>query len=144
MYSHFISYLGFCSTEEDQIHKWGNLKCRISYTVTIMPADALATLGARAPAGMALTPQSLTVPSSASEGSTHWGRVTHICVGNLTIIGSDNNRRKAITWTNTGILLIGTLGPNFSEIVIRIHTCLFKENVVCETAAILSRPHCVE
>ena len=21
---------------------------------------------------------------------THWGRVTHICVGNLTIIGSDN------------------------------------------------------
>ena len=31
---------------------------------------------------------------------THWGRVTHICVGNLTIIGSDNGlspgRRQAI------------------------------------------------
>ena len=38
---------------------------------------------------------------------THWGRVTHICVGNLTIIGSDNGlspgRRQAITWTNVGI-----------------------------------------
>ena len=41
----------------------------------------------------------------------HWGRVTHICVGNLTIIGSDNglspNRRQAIIWTNARILLIG-------------------------------------
>ena len=31
---------------------------------------------------------------------THWGRVTHICVGNLTTIGSDNglspDRRQAI------------------------------------------------
>ena len=31
---------------------------------------------------------------------THWGRVTHICVGKLTIIGSDNGlspeRRQAI------------------------------------------------
>ena len=31
---------------------------------------------------------------------THWGRVTHICVGNLTIIGLDNGlspgRRQAI------------------------------------------------
>ena len=51
---------------------------------------------------------------------THWGRVTHICVGNLTIIGSDNGlspgRRQAIIWTNAGILLIGPLGTNFSEI----------------------------
>ena len=42
---------------------------------------------------------------------TYWGRVTHICVGNLTIIGSDNGlspgRRQAIIWTNVGILLIG-------------------------------------
>ena len=38
---------------------------------------------------------------------THWGRVTHICVGNLTIIGPDNGlspgRRQAIIWTNAGI-----------------------------------------
>ena len=39
---------------------------------------------------------------------THWARVTHICVGNLAIIGSDNglspSRRQAIIWTNAGIL----------------------------------------
>ena len=50
---------------------------------------------------------------------THWGRVTHICVSKHTIIGSDNGlspgRRQAIIWTNAGILLIRTLGTNFSE-----------------------------
>ena len=53
---------------------------------------------------------------------THWGRVTHICVSKLTIIGSDNGlslgRRQAIIWTNDGILLIWPLGTNFSEILI--------------------------
>ena len=45
---------------------------------------------------------------------THWGRVTHICVNKLAIIGSDNGlglspgRRQAIIWTNAGILLIRT------------------------------------
>ena len=54
---------------------------------------------------------------------THWGRVTHICVGDLTMIGSDNGlspgRRQAI---NAGIFLIRPLGTNFSEILIEIHT----------------------
>ena len=49
---------------------------------------------------------------------THWGRVTHICVGNLNIIGPDNGfspgRHQAIIWTNAGILLIGPWGTNFS------------------------------
>ena len=62
---------------------------------------------------------------------THWGRVTHICVGKLTIIGSDNGlspeRRQAIIWTNTGILLIGPLGTNFNEISIGIQTFSFKK-----------------
>ena len=62
---------------------------------------------------------------------THWGRVTHICVGNLTIIGSDNGLspgwRQAITWTNVGILLIGRLGTNISEMLIEIHTFSFKK-----------------
>ena len=53
---------------------------------------------------------------------THWGRVTHICVSKLTIIGSDNGlapgRRQTIIWTTDGILLIGPLGTNFSEILI--------------------------
>ena len=51
---------------------------------------------------------------------THWGRVTHICVSKLTIIGSEKGlspgRRQAIIWSNTGIMLIQTLGTNFSEI----------------------------
>ena len=55
---------------------------------------------------------------------THWGRVKHICVNKLTIISSDNGltpgRRQAIIWTNAGILLIGPLATNFSEIVIKI------------------------
>ena len=62
---------------------------------------------------------------------THWGRVTHICVGYLTTIGSDNGlspgRRQAITWTNVGILLIGPLGTNFNEMLIEIHTFSFKK-----------------
>ena len=62
---------------------------------------------------------------------THWGRVTHICIGKQTIIGSNNGlspeRRQAITWTNAGILLIGPLGTNFSEILIEIQTFSLKE-----------------
>ena len=62
---------------------------------------------------------------------THRGRETHICVGNLTIIGSDNGlspgRRQAIFWTNAGLLLIGSLGTNFSEILIEIHIFSFKK-----------------
>ena len=45
---------------------------------------------------------------------SHWGRVTHMCVGNLTNIGSDNGllpgRPQAIIWTNAAILFIGPLG----------------------------------
>ena len=53
---------------------------------------------------------------------THWGRTTLICVSKLTIIGSDYGlsprRLQAIIWTNTGILLIGPIGTNISEILI--------------------------
>ena len=62
---------------------------------------------------------------------THWGRVTHICVRDLTSIGSDNGlspgRRQVIIWTNAGILFIGPLGTNFSEILIEILTFSFKK-----------------
>ena len=62
---------------------------------------------------------------------THWGRATHICVGNLTIIGSDNglspDRRQVIIWTNAGIFLTGTLGTNFSEFLIEILTFSYKD-----------------
>ena len=57
--------------------------------------------------------------------------MTHICVGKLTIIGSDNGlspgRCQAIIWTNAGILLIRPLGTNFNEILIEIHTFSFKK-----------------
>ena len=62
---------------------------------------------------------------------THWGRVTHICVSKLTIIGSYNGlapgRRQTIIWTNAGILLIGPMGTNFSETLIRIQKFSFKK-----------------
>ena len=62
---------------------------------------------------------------------THWGRVTHICVSKLTIIGSDNGlspgRHQAIIWTNAEILLIGPWGTNFSEILIGTDTFSFKK-----------------
>ena len=57
--------------------------------------------------------------------------MTHICVNKLTIIGSDDGlspgRRHAIIWTNVGILLIGPLGTNFSEITIKTHIFSFKK-----------------
>ena len=80
---------------------------------------------------------------------THWGRVMHICVDNLAVIGSDNGlspgRRQAIIWTNDGILLIRPSGTNFSEVLIEIHIfhwrkCIWK---CLEKVAILSRPQCV-
>ena len=67
------------------------------------------------------------------------GRVTHICVGKLAIIGSDNGlspgRRQAIIWTSAGILWIGRLGTNLSENAF--------ENVVWKMASILPWPQCV-
>ena len=62
---------------------------------------------------------------------THWGRATHLCVGELTIIGSNNGlspgRRQAIIWTNAGILLIRPWGTNFSENFIGNQVLLFKK-----------------
>ena len=62
---------------------------------------------------------------------THWGRVMHICLSNLTIIGSDNGLlpdwHQAIIWTKAGILLIGPLRTNLSEILNEMHTFSFKK-----------------
>ena len=66
---------------------------------------------------------------SAHDFLNHRGRVTHICVSKLTIIASDNGlspgRRQAIIWTSAGILLIGPLGTNVSEILVEIITVSF-------------------
>ena len=57
--------------------------------------------------------------------------MTHICVSKLPIIASDNalspGRRQAIIWTSAGILLIGSLGTNFSENLMEIITFSFKK-----------------
>ena len=47
--------------------------------------------------------------------SALWGRVAHICIGKLTI------------WTNAGILLIESLGTNFSENLVATQTFSFKK-----------------
>ena len=77
---------------------------------------------------------------------THWGRVTHICVSKLTIIGSDNGLlsgwRQAIIWTNTGILVIVPLGTNFSEIFIAIEAFSFKK-MHLKTSSAKWRPFCL-
>ena len=73
---------------------------------------------------------------------THWGRVTHISISNLTIIGSDNGlspgRCQAITWTNTDLLSIGPLWTNVSEIQIEIQNFSFMKMYL----KMLSRPFC--
>ena len=77
---------------------------------------------------------------------THWGRVTHICVSKLTIIGSDNGlspgRRQAIIWTKAGLLLIGPLGTNFSEILIKIITFSLKK-MRLKVSSAKRRPFCL-
>ena len=77
---------------------------------------------------------------------THYGRVTHICVCKLTIIGSNNGlspgRRQAIIWINAGILLIEPLGTKFSEILIEILTFSFKKMCLIVSSA-KWRPYCL-
>ena len=72
--------------------------------------------------------------------------MTHICVSKLTINGSDNgfspDRRQAIIWTNAGILLIGPLRTNFSEILIEILTFSFKK-MRLKVSSAKRRPFCL-
>ena len=62
---------------------------------------------------------------------THCRRVTYLCVSKVTINVSDNGLlpgcRQAIIWTNAGILLIGPLRTNFSEILIGIEIFSFRK-----------------
>ena len=72
--------------------------------------------------------------------------MTHICVGNLANIGSDNGlspgRRQAIIRSNAGILLIGPLGTNFSEIWIGIQTFSLKK-IRLKMSSAKRRPFCL-
>ena len=57
--------------------------------VSIVLADDLAPYGARPSAATVLSVEQAMF-SSKIFWLTHWGRVTHICVNNQNIIGSDN------------------------------------------------------
>ena len=60
-----------------------------------------------------------------------WGRVTHISISKLTIIGLANGLspgwHQAFIYTNAGILLIGPLQTNFSEILIKSYIFSLKK-----------------
>ena len=77
---------------------------------------------------------------------THRGRVTHICVSDLTSISSDNSlspgRRQAIIRTNAGILLIRPLETNLSEILIKIWIFSFKK-MGLKVSSAKWRPFCI-
>ena len=77
---------------------------------------------------------------------THWGRVTHICVGKLVIIGSDNglspDRRQTIIWINAGLLSIGPLRKCFSENLVKIQQFSLKKLHV-EMSSAKWRPSCL-
>ena len=85
------------------------------------------------------------------QGLTQWGRVTHICVSNLTIIGLDNGLSsswsEAIIWINVGILFIGPLGTKLQWNFIQNPHFFIRENpfqnVIWEMSPILSQPQCV-
>ena len=79
---------------------------------------------------------------------TPWGRATHICVGKLTTISSDNGlspgRRQVIIWNYCWNIVKWNLEWNFnrnSNIFIQENAF---QNVVWEMASILSRPQCVK
>ena len=83
---------------------------------------------------------------------THWGRVTHIYVDKLTIIGSDNGlspeQRQAIIWNQCWNIVNRTLGNKLqwnlnrnSNIFIEENTF---ENVICEMLFNSSWPQSVK
>ena len=83
--------------------------------------------------------------------STHWGRVTHICISKLNMVGSDNGllpgQQQAIIWTNTGILSIWVLGTKFSEMLVKIQMFSFKKmhlKMLSVKWRPLARPQCVK
>ena len=62
---------------------------------------------------------------------THWGRVTHTCISNLIIIGSDNalssGRRQAIIWIIAGILLIGPSAQWVNSVLLYVRSKVFHD-----------------
>ena len=164
MYSHFISYLGFCSTEEDQLHN--KATCCLSYTVNIMPADAVTTLGARASAGMVLIKQAR-IFSSISRVNKLKQFIENKCsLYKNKLIEAEWHiwcvyktyqhwfRQRLVAYLapshylNQCCLIVNRpKGTYFSEILFKISKVFIQEhaleNIVCKMVTILSRPQCV-
>ena len=72
--------------------------------------------------------------------------MTHICVSDLTSIGSDNGlspgRRQAIIRTNAGLMLIEPLGTNFNESLIEILIFSLKK-MRLKVSSAKRRPFCL-
>ena len=92
-----------------------------SFTDNIVSADVLVAQGARASAAMLST-------SFIFNTEAKWCIYTSVTYATT---GSDNGllpvRCQAIIWTNAGILLIGPLRTNFTEILIEKQTFPFKK-----------------
>ena len=110
-------------------HRWGLGMDKWFHPTVYRAYDYLSMLGLKLSHVGKRTPGASELKQFSS--LTHWGRVTHICVSNLTIIGSANGltpgRRQAIIWTNAGILSIRPAGTNFSETLIEIDVFSFKK-----------------
>ena len=86
---------------------WNKNICCLSYTANTMPADALATLGARASAGMVLTPRSEYSVSSIKRINTcTWCMALQILVIMVSDSGSSPVWCQATNETNADLSLI--------------------------------------
>ena len=69
-----------------------------------------------------------------------------MCLTQLNTIVLDNglspDRRQAIIWNNDGILLLGPVGRNFSEILIEIYTFSFTK-IHLKMSSAKQRPFCL-
>ena len=85
-------------------------------------------------------------PFCLGDELTHWGPVTHICIGKLISIGLDDglspDRRQAIIWTNAGLLSIGPFWTYFSENLIKIQQFSLKIMHV-KMSSVKWRPSCL-
>ena len=77
------------------------------------------------------------------------GKVIQMWVYNSELLKQCGYKKQnqTIIWTNAGILLIGPLRTNFSEILIEFHLFSIQENafehVIWKMAATLCRPQCI-
>ena len=131
---HFVSISKYRQSGKHRRNNKGPHYCPFMKGIPRWPVDILhkeSITWKSCPWHVVITGETLKSPKTPITGCldlvdklTRWGPVAHICINKLTIIGSDNGlspgRRKAIIWTNAGILLIGPLGTNFSEILIEI------------------------